>query len=535
MGRFICFDTEDNSRELMQAGRSGFDKQVTELAALTDDGESFYAKGASAPRKFLRWVEERPETVIYAHNLQYDLGNLFGDHIDALDMTLVGGRLVRAVHGERVFCDSFNIWPMSAKNLGAAFGLKKLEFDPNSRDYVFRDVEIIVEAMRFAWGVCDIIGLKRCPPTLGGLCVKVWKAWGGVNVHESAPLSRAGLFGGRVELFKPRNETPDVCYTDINSLYPAVMRQQFPAQLEPWGRDIPPYGIVEASVEVPDCAIAPLPYRDPLGRILYPVGRFRGVWPAPELRNAVEHGAKILRIHDCRGTAEGISPYGEFVERLYSMRLKATTPAEKLFFKLLMNNLYGRLGISGEVGRTVHQTADNQSLGVPFGEKVLVKYKMPLADETNWAHAAYVTAYGRLALQGFMRKIGAPALIYCDTDSAIFDCPGRSIPFPVGSALGGMKLEGWQTDCETFAPKLYRVGKDFKAKGVPRHLAQQFIETGRAEFDLPFKMREAIAFFDRGNSKRLSVWRKVCRNSKTEYDKKELRGAHFYPCKVNAL
>lgn len=533
MGRFICFDTEDNSRELMLAGKSGFNKEVTQTAGLTDDGESFYARGKSGPGKFLRWIQERPETVVYAHNLQYDLGNLFGDRIDELDQTLVGGRLVRAVWHEVIFCDSFNIWPMAAKKLGAAFGLKKLEFDANSTEYVFRDVEIIAAAMRFAWDVCAVLGIERCPPTLGGLCVKIWKAWGGVNVHESSPICREALFGGRVELFKPRNETPEICYTDINSLYPSVMRQEFPAQLEPWGRDIPPFGIVQATVKVPESEICPLPFRDEMGRILYPWGTFRGTWTAPELRNAVEHGTKIERIHDCRGTAEGIRPYREFVERVYSMRLKSNSEAEKLFFKLLMNNLYGRLSISGEVGRTVHQTPENKTKGVPFGERVLVKYSMPLSEETNWSHGAYVTAYGRLALQGFMRTIGAPSLIYTDTDSCIFDCPGRSIPFPVGTDLGQMKLEGWGEHCETWAPKLYRFDGQYKAKGVPRNLAETFIKEGSAQFDLPFKMREAIAFFDRGNSKRLSVWRKVTRNWQTTYDKKELRGNRFFPCKVS--
>jgi hypothetical protein len=310
------------------------------------------------------------------------------------------------------------------------------------------------------------------------------------------------------------------------------MRGDFPGPLEPWGREIPPHGIVEASVTVPDCEIAPLPYRDGAGRILYPVGDFRGVWPAPELRLAVENGVKIRRIHDCLGTTETLRPYGDFVERVYTARLKSSSDAEKLFFKLLMNNLFGRLAISGEIGRSVYQTKENRGQGTPYGEKVMVKYKMPLAEETNWAHAAYVTAYGRMQLQGFLRKVGADKMIYADTDSCIFDCPGRSIPFPIGAALGEMKLEAWHTACETYAPKLYRVGNEYKAKGVPRDLAKTFIETGSAAFDLPFKLKESIAFFDRGNAKPLSVWRKVTRQWQTTYDKKELRGARFFPCKA---
>jgi hypothetical protein len=199
-----------------------------------------------------------------------------------------------------------------------------------------------------------------------------------------------------------------------------------------------------------------------------------------------------------------------------------------------MNNLYGRLGTSGIIGRTVHQTKENQNRGPCFGEKVLINYSMPLAEETNWIHAAYVTAYGRIALLEFMEKIGAKNMIYCDTDSTIFDCPDKEIPFPISKELGEMKLESWESECETFAPKTYRVGNKFKAKGVPAHLAEKFITTGKAEFDLPFKLREAIRFYDRENQRELSVWRGVSKKKRSSYDKKKLKENRFFPCEIRA-
>lgn len=530
---FLCFDTEDDSAELLAAGKSGFDKQVTQIAAKTAGGNTFYNKG-SVP-EFLKWLERSKEKFIYAHNLQYDLGNLFSKKLDALDVTMVGGRIIKASWGDKIFVDSFNIWPMSAKKLGLAFGLEKLDTKDMATDkeYVFRDVEIIRKAMMFAWSFCEVLGLNHLPPTLGGLCVKVWKHWSGENVHDSSELSKEALFGGRVELFKVRNETNEICWTDINSLYPSVMMKEFPGRLELWEKDgLPKWGIAKIVIDVPKTDLPVLPYRNDEGRILYPYGRLQGTWTIPEINACLTRGGKLVKVIQAYGAEEAIKPYQTFVSKLYEARLGSNSEAEKLFFKLLMNNLYGRLGTSGKIGRSVWQTEKNRFDGIPYGEKVMVNYQMPLSEETNWSHAAYVTAYGRLELLKYMETIGADKMIYCDTDSCIFDCPGKVIPFEVSKELGKMKLESWETDCETVAPKVYHAGKTFKAKGVPQRLAKQFIEQGHVEFDLPYKFREAITFFDRKNAKRLSVWRKVVKEKRSGYDRKKLVGNRYFPCKV---
>jgi hypothetical protein len=528
---FICFDTEDDSKELLDSGKSGFDKQTTQIAAIKGNGGKYYNRGNV--KEFLRWLELQPERFIYAHNLQYDLGNLFGHQLDTLDCTLVGSRLIKAVWGKKCFVDSFNLWPMSAKKIGKAFGLEKLETDSmaNDKAYVYRDVEIIHAAVSFVWRFAEQLQLKSVPSTLGGLAVAVWKAIGGENVHDSSALAREALFGGRVELFKVENESPSVAYTDINSLYPAVMRNPFPAQLEPQ-RELPDFGVARVLIRIPETDFPLLPVRDSNGRILYPYGTLAGVWTIAEIKAAVEAGATLLKVDEIMGTNESLQPYAGYVNKLYQIRLAATSDAEKLFFKLLMNNLYGRLGATGVLGRTVWQTEKNRCDGIPYGEKVLVNYAMPLSAEVNWSHAAYVTAYGRLALAGYVRQAGVPAMIYCDTDSCIFDCPSKLLPFPISTELGEMKLESWESVALTYAPKMYQIGKTYKAKGVPKRLQREYIEHGRAEYDLPYKFREAVAFFDRGNSKRLSVWRKVNKLNRVKYDKKELRGNRYFPCKV---
>lgn len=548
---FIVFDTEDDSKELLDAGKSGFDKRITKICALTCGGTRFINDG-DVP-EFLRWLTKRPETTIFAHNLQYDLGNLFGDSLDEFDPTLVGGRMIKARWRGKTFQDSFNHWPMSLEKLGDAFGLKKLAMNIRSDAYVMRDVDILRASQSFIAETLADSGIETIPATLGGICVKLWRAWGGENTHETLEMGRAALYGGRVELFKIRNESVRVRWCDVNSLYPSMMLKPFPGPLLEWsGTELPEHGVADVEISVPrDSFCGPLPVRSAAGRIYYPVGKLRGTWIIPEIQNAVRLGAKILRVHACFGTNETESPYVTFVRNCYDYRMNATTDAEKMFWKLCMNNLYGRLGSSGVIGRGVWSTAENCNDGPGYGAKVLVEYELPPSREVNWTHAAYVTAYGRIELLKYMMLLGE-RMIYCDTDSVIFD--GAEIPFATGRELGQMKiverclgcgLESHSADCgdsvphwshvETYAPKMYRVGKMTKAKGVPKHLQKKYIAEGKVTFELPFKFREAALFYDRNNSKKLSVWRYVDKTARNSYDRKNLIGNRYLPCDASKI
>jgi hypothetical protein len=200
------------------------------------------------------------------------------------------------------------------------------------------------------------------------------------------------------------------------------------------------------------------------------------------------------------------------------------------FCKLLMNNLYGRLAIGGTISRSLILTDRNKDCpdGIPFGGKILMDHQMPLPEFTNYLHAAHVLSYARIKLHSYLRMIPADDLIYCDTDSIIFFCRGE-IPFPVSKQLGEMKLESWGTRCTPILPKMYIFDETYKAKGVPKHKAKSFIETGRAEYESPFKLREAIRFYDAENGRKLSVWRKVEKIKSAKYDKKRISGKFFLP------
>ncbi|MCI0615202.1 hypothetical protein L0244_19605, partial [bacterium] len=284
------------------------------------------------------------------------------------------------------------------------------------------------------------------------------------------------------------------------------------------------YGVAAIDIYIPKMFIAPLPARMEDGRVVFPTGKLTGVWTLHEIRNAVAHGAKVLKVHASVGSEEGEFYYRDFILEMYRLRNESKSEPHRLFYKLLMNNLYGQLGMSGKITKTF-SILDTERTGKVFGNKQLCDYMAPLSSHVNYMHAAYITSYGRIELFKYMRALGQ-RMIYCDTDSVIFT--GRQ-DILTGKGLGEMKREKSADGCRTYAPKCYVIDDEYKAKGVPRAKAKEYIKKKVVTYYTPYKVREAIAFFDRGNSRKLSVWRPVEKELLTTYDKKTLKGEIYFP------
>lgn len=520
---FIVFDTEDDNATLEKKARgkvilSG--KRVTQIAALTSNGDSYYSKGNV--RSFIRWLRDRDERYIYAHNLQYDLGNLFAEQLDALNWTLIGSRLIRAEWGGKVLRDSLNMFPMRLEQLGISIGLRKLEFAPDSKEYVFRDVEILKRALEMLLKLVRAYGLEELPSTLGGLCIKLWKVMGGTNWFTDDQVYRDCYFGGRVEPFRRR--AANVTYVDVNSLYPWAMTHEFPEEVSQQ-KDIDCLGCAEAMVKVPQMFVTPLPIRTE-EHVIYPVGKIKGIWTTTELQTAVNAGCRIDKLHWVLGSKRGQFFYRDFVQEFYKRRQETKDEGLRLFHKLLMNNLYGQLATTGDVDRTVDVKEKGCYMGQQFGKKMLVNTKVPLPEHVNVLHAAMITSIARARLFGFMRQLDETRLIYCDTDSIFYE---GSRLLPISGKLGDLKLEAEKKTCHVIGPKCYVLGNDYKAKGVPKHLAKEFIRHGRVSWYQPNKLRRAIKSFDKGNIHKLAVWELTGKEIATVYDRKNEHNGRFFP------
>lgn len=285
--------------------------------------------------------------------------------------------------------------------------------------------------------------------------------------------------GGRVEVYQ--RESSDLHYYDINSSYPAVMRESMPCDEPIWWQGIPPdvftradseyVGFVEADVEL-DEYIPPLPVKRD-SKLLFPTGRVSGRWDWAELslvQTCIRRWGKSVWFKSkplLKSMVEDLYPYRDKARQGYDEGLAYVV-------KILLNSLYGKFGQSALRRKVVPWSEDLPKGAIPvdgtaespvwyIDEEVTAPYIMPQI-------AAHVTALARIKLYRHMVLAG-PHLAYCDTDSII-----TSQKLETSTALGDLKDEypGVTFDGTFLAPKLYMLrGSDSSIKVVAKGIRER--------------------------------------------------------------
>lgn len=525
----------------------GFDTEndptgkVTLTALVHESGERWVWREAG---RFAEWCDRQVGTrpVVICHNLEYDLVNEFGtENYAKFALNYLKGRLISARYKNVSFLDSFNHFRMSLKEIGKSIGIEKKDFDINDEEYVSTDAWICLKVMTGARDYIAGLG-GRMGATSGSSAVSVWRFMTDdeyLTGPIDTPWLRQGYYGGRTEIFRPHT-TGDIRGYDINSMYPFCMKNEFPEYLMDDPKLAKGKGMGEVTIAIPlDTYVAPLPWRTPNEELWYPVGVIRGVWTYDEIRTAESLGARILKVHRASGCNSQIRPFNQFVDTLYAKRKESTNPAERLFLKVLMNSLYGKLASRSEVTRTVSRFNLVKSKNQRIEEvkwinyhRGLLDYKTPQQPYVNVCWGAMVTAYSRLLLFKYLRDVPPEQLIYCDTDSMY--C--KDYELTESNELGGMKLEKRARLMNIVQPKAYQIDDFFRAKGVPRpkydekgniviDYARQYIEDGFTEFMAPIRFRKSL------NSKqgKANQWVPHSKGRKSAYRAKQLSGDRYFP------
>lgn len=109
------------------------------------------------------------------------------------------------------------------------------------------------------------------------------------------------------------------------------------------------FGFLEAYVVCPKYISRPfLPYKDQIGTLVFPIGKFVGLYYSEELKFAHNLGYHIIPLRGYLFEKKD-SPFKGFVSHLYERRLeskKSGNKAMSYFYKIIMNFLYGRFGIN---------------------------------------------------------------------------------------------------------------------------------------------------------------------------------------------
>jgi hypothetical protein len=515
----LFFDTEDNSKGRFLLGVV-YDTARKEYITFKDAGD-------------LRTYILEHGREVWAHNVQYDIGNIFGDRLTDLEYKITRGVFVKAVYrksGHYVrFYDTMKLLPLSLRNIGNAMGVKKgIMGRGNMEKYCRRDVEIlkgIVEGMEKSFS--EKFGIKLAY-TLGGNAMRIFRTMYKGNLSLPKQFDeyiRRSYYGGRVELFRVGKVRGDIFEADVNSMYPSVMKDiSFPD----WNRlkftesrksFVDREGFTFCRVRSP-LAIPVLPFKTESGELTFPSGTFSGVWTNKELRVLIRDGGAVERIYWSIYSKKSVpSIFRDYVDTLYQLKRTDDNQYRVLLWKLLLNSLYGKFGFRGDVENIVPLDADKGTDGIiVFGKErpFCMEERKVTSKYQNVAIASYITASARLRLYEGLKRAGKSA-VYCDTDS-IFTTEDI---WPKTDKLGEFSAKGKYNGGEFLLPKLYQVGKKVRAKGmrIPNRMAwNDFRRKGYSVTVRPTKIKTAIR-----EGIPVNIWKKEKKRIASRYTKRLTR------------
>jgi hypothetical protein len=490
----------------------------------------------------------------WACNLEYDLNNLLKGYHCMVERVYSGSSLICASFKEsRIkFYDTMRHWPMSVKDMGERIGLPKIEMEhkrtknvtPEMVVYCRRDTEIVGRFVKQMTQVYDKIGL-RMKATVASTTLDFFQREYYHRVNNDFSTKQIdffhdGYYGGRSEIFFNKPVMGNIFYSDINSLYPSVMKGGYFPSIEHEEGDghwkdmhkvmpnLKYEGMAWVTIKSPPFLNIPyLPCRIK-DKLIFPLGKFQGVYTYYELRKALELGYEILACNRSIEFDFKVEPFTKYITDMYRMRLKAKENKDDLMqltYKNLLNHLYGKFAQKNETTILLPRNKMRQcdcggtcrfkyhlkngdiftAMPMDMNGLVLRKEKGDYPMHANCIWSAYVTAMARDRLYRALIKVeeAKGLLIYCDTDSVIYEAPSPILED--SKALGEFKLEGVYEYAHFKLPKLYCLRDKkttiYKAKGIPTKQnnegiltfpGKDYFETGKASFRKPNKLRESL-------------------------------------------
>jgi hypothetical protein len=447
------------------------------------------------------------QTAFLLHR-EIEVQNLIPRGSGLLSFDLV--KKVRGVEVRYTFTDSAALLPFGLEKLTSSFEVehKKLKWDHSKTKKVTRkllaylrhDCQGLYQVLeKYAeWDLIQEAGAKL---TMASQALQVFRLFikkpiANLGDEEDA-FVRKSYVGGRTEIFRPLHlsekflqgqpnidgllkrtypsaSKPLHCY-DVNSLYPFSMLGEFPNFPQNFTRHYFPHrmGFYDVTVEVPEMWIPPLGTVAKIGKsekFIFPTGIFRGTWSTLELEYARTLGVKILKVHRGLLFHSGGEIFRPYIEKLYAMRLEAQAkkdPVGDVLTKLLMNSLYGRMGLNRERENLVLMPTPGKEselysqIETPDGVVQLFKEGKFLEDSfSNVAIAAWVTSRSRVHMHKIYMSCGKD-LYYTDTDSLF-----TTREIPTGNQLGQLKLEYSREAACFLLPKTYITESDDLKKVV---------------------------------------------------------------------
>lgn len=252
-----------------------------------------------------------------------------------------------------------------------------------------------------------------------------------MNKYDS--YIRKSFFGGRCEIFG--NIDINDVYTyhfDFSGMYGMCMKEKFcfgKFDLIYNNFDLTKQGFYDVEVTSTDMYIPILPHHNSFShKLMFSNGTFRGIYWYEELNYFLKLGGKINNIYSALIYNNYDHIFNDFVTEFEKFREMGGS--YKIFGKLIINSLYGRLAMSKSTDKTeiinimnYNNYINNKNIISTsfFNNICLIKYEYKEEKNiySNIAIASAIASKARIKLhKAFMSVIEKKGRIkYCDTDS----------------------------------------------------------------------------------------------------------------------
>lgn len=418
--------------------------------------------------------------------------------------------------------DTMNYIKKPLSDIGESVGFPKLKVDfekVNDKDleiYCKRDTEIVFEFMRKLMNFLVVNNLSKLTATIGSLSFSAFRhrfyhpKECKIFIHNwkrAIKLERESYKGGITDNFQI-GFFDDVYKTDINSMYPYVMKEMVvPTKLvfnssESYYNQKKLFKIYKASKELGYACIMKVTIQIDVDnayilesfnkKSIFTYGIFTTSLCQPELDFIEKHG-KILKIHHLNIYKVHII-FKDFVDFFYDLKVNYLKENNKIngeISKLYLNNQYGKWGqrnIHYEQVKTdsVFFKQNYEILMLMFERKkklildndicylgsIINKAEVYVIDKRVYALkqtnknskdsfvaiASFITSNARMLLIKYLKIAGRENTYYCDTDSLFLNEIGYNHLVKAECIskyeLGKLKNEGL-VNASFFAPKYY--------------------------------------------------------------------------------
>jgi hypothetical protein len=308
-------------------------------------------------------------------------------------------------------------------------------------------------------------------------------------VGDVPPIRRP--LGGRQEK-RGENEVIDVeraYHWDLPAAYPTVLAsvmyggrwRRLPGR-ELW-LDEKRLCFVQATVEVPEeLGLRPLPDRRPgpasrlfvlLEQMVFPAGRIKGCWALPELRAALETGARLIQAHAVyvhEGGWEVFASWGEAAQKIRS-HLHGEA---KAIAKASANSLWGQFCLGSGVRARVRGAENRRRQVQRLPRRTASRKRAPELGE-------WITASVRAALYLALRSSPSWQIAHTDGFWSTDRYPGPELPWKIRDKAHGLRALGPQMFAWRPAPG---APWEYHVSGAPRWCAAEIFEQSWNHFAL---------------------------------------------------